>query len=54
MRIQAVCLTSLPFVSPFSNHSTEMLLVSGFILDTTALWMRPEIKKKKNVKFTLI
>lgn len=30
-------LTSLPLVSPFSNHSTEMLLVSGFILDTTAL-----------------
>lgn len=30
-------LTSLPFVSPFSNHSTEILLVSVFILDTTAL-----------------
>ena len=33
--------TSLPLVSPLSNHSTVTLLVSTLIPDTTAEWIRP-------------
>lgn len=42
-------LTSLPLVSPCSNHSTVTLRVSGFIPETTAEWMRPG-KKEREIK----
>ena len=42
--------TSLPLVSPRSNHSTVTLRVSILMPETTAEWMRPEIIKK----FTII
>jgi len=34
--------TSLPFVSPFSDHSTVTLLVWMLMLLTTAAWILPE------------
>lgn len=39
--------TSLPLVSPRSNHSTVTLRVSMLMPETTAEWMRPEIMAKK-------
>lgn len=43
-------LTSLPFVSPRSNHSTVTDLVSGLMPDTTAEWIRPEGERGENRK----
>ena len=43
-----ISLTSFPFVSPLSNHSTVTLRVSGLMPDTTAEWMRPGKEQKVN------
>jgi len=40
------CSTSLPLVSPLSNHSTVTLRVLRLTLLTTAAWMRPKHNQK--------
>ena len=48
-------LTSLPLVSPLSNHSTVTLFVSTLMPDTTAEWIRPadreEVRKEARNEF---
>ena len=40
-------LTSFPFVSPFSNHSTDTILLFVSTPLTAAPWTRPEVCRKK-------
>lgn len=46
--------TSLPLVSPRSNHSTVTLRVSMLMPETTAEWMRPEIMAKNPFQWNAI
>lgn len=39
--------TSFPFVSPFSNHSTDTILLFVSTPLTAAPWIRPEVCRKK-------
>ena len=43
--------TSLPLVSPLSNHSTVTLFVSTLMPDTTAEWIRPADREEVRKEF---